>query len=263
MDDCFYKMREAEFLNPAHTNFLLHIHEEYEILLFFEGDAKYVVEEKSYNLSPGDIIIIRKHEMHRIMHNSNAKYHRFLIWISPEFFAKHNCTEYEKAFLPTSFNSGHKINSDIVHSSGLYDAIMRLKKYTDSFTIHDSPIATSIIIEIMYLINKISQFETANDYNQHVKDVIEYINKNFTEKITLDMLSEHFYISKYHLCHIFKQSTGLTVQEYINQKRLMYASDLIRNGKNLTQAAELAGFSSYSSFYRSYVKQNKSNPRKQ
>ncbi|MBQ4515470.1 MAG: AraC family ligand binding domain-containing protein, partial [Clostridia bacterium] len=123
MDDCFYKMREAEFLNPAHTNFLLHIHEEYEILLFFEGDAKYVVEEKSYNLSPGDIIIIRKHEMHRIMHNSNAKYHRFLIWISPEFFAKHNCTEYEKAFLPTSFNSGHKINSDIVHSSGLYDAI--------------------------------------------------------------------------------------------------------------------------------------------
>ena len=138
---------------------------------------------------------------------------------------------------------------------------MRLKKYTDNFEIHDSPIAVSTIIEIMYLINRISQFETANHYNRHVKDIIEYINKNFTEKITLDMLSEKFYVTKYHLCHIFKQSTGLTIQEYINQKRLMLACDLIRNGQNLIQASELAGFNSYSSFYRTYVKQYKKNPR--
>ena len=85
--------------DPSNIKFQLHNHDEYEILLFLEGDARYVVEEKSYTLEPGDIILIRKHEMHRIYHNRPARYSRVILMVAPEFFVENDCREYETQFV--------------------------------------------------------------------------------------------------------------------------------------------------------------------
>jgi len=257
MEKLLYSAADYESKNPSQINIQLHNHDEYEIYMFFYGDSKYVVEEKNYTLAPGDIIIIRKHEMHRVFHNTASKYRRFVLMISPEFFEKNNCREYENIFLDANTDKGNKINSKDVHSSGLYDAIMRLKKYSENYTKPDSPIVKSVIIEILYLINKITFFENADNTNRTVQNIIAYLNHNFTSEITLDTLSEKFFISKYHLCRTFKQATGITVQEYVRRKRLTLVSELKKEGKNLTEASNLAGFKNYSSFYRSYVKMYK------
>ncbi|MDD6483658.1 MAG: AraC family transcriptional regulator [Clostridiales bacterium] len=259
MNEILYDAGETEMINPSNEQFQLHNHDEYELYMFLEGNSTYVVEEKSYSLLPDDMIVIRKQEMHRVFHNGPAKYRRIVLSVSPSFFGKYGCAEYENAFC--SNNSGNKISSKLVRSSGLYDAVMRLKKYSDNFSVLHTAIADSIMIEILYLINKISLFETADRINLPIKNVINYINNNFTGEIKLDMLCSRFYISKYHLCRIFKEATGLTVQGYIRQKRLTLANELLREGKSLTDAAMLAGFGDYSSFYRAYVKRCGKNPR--
>ena len=246
----------------SEEQFYLHSHNDYEIFMFLDGDSKDVVEEKNYSLSKGDIIIIRKHEMHRIFHNSPANYNRIIIMISPEFFSKFNCPEYENAFLGNISKTGNKINSVVAHSSGLYDAIMRLKTYTDDFKKPHSAITDSIMVEILYLINQISSYEKADTSNKTIKNVINYLNSHFTEDVTLDTLCEEFFVSKYHLCHLFKKATGLTVHQYIKQKRLTLVDELKLEGKTLTDAALTAGFCDYSSFYRAYVKLHKKNPAK-
>ena len=248
------------FMKSAkNTNFRLHNHDRYEIYLFLEGDSKYIVEENVYNLEPYDMIIIRKHEMHRVYHNSNAKYRRFVLMISPDYFK--DCPEYEEVFLKSSAGRGNKINSDVVRSSGIYDAVMRLKKYSDGYSLSESPVIKGTITEILYILNSISHFSVGDNSNNQLKEVISYINNNYTDEITLDILEEKFYISKYHLCRIFKEATGLTVQNYIRQKRLTYVSELKRQGKNLTEAATLAGFNDYSSFYRAYKNKYKKSPK--
>ena len=63
-----------------------------------------VEEDKNYSLEPNDVIIIRKHEMHRIFHNSNKSYRRLSIMVSPDFFKLNACENYELAFLEESFN---------------------------------------------------------------------------------------------------------------------------------------------------------------
>lgn len=256
-----YSAEFAKISNPTKKQFRLHNHLMHEILIFLEGDAKYVVEEKNYDLEPGDIIIIRNQEMHRIHHNSDKEYSRIVLMVSPEFFKKYDCPEYEQAFLDKSKNNGNKISAELVHSSGLYAAISRLRKYSEDFSDIYSPVAESMMIEIMYLINKISMFEKPDTANKIIKNVISYINKHFTEEITLDTLSEKFFVSKYHLCHIFKQATGLTVQEYVRRKRLTLARELHEAGKTLTEAAIASGFSDYSTFYRAYMKINKTSPK--
>lgn len=257
-----YHLSDMTTESPSNDHFYLHAHGEHEIFMFMEGDSKYVVEDKNYDLSPGDIIIIKKHEMHRIYHNSDKKYRRLVLMVFPEFFSMFNCPEYENVFLINDSKIGNRINAETVHSSGLYDAIMRLMKYSKNFTEIYTPITNSIMIEILHLINHVSMFENAENSNKVIKSVIHYINNHYTEKITLDAICEKFFLSKYYLCHIFKEATGLTVHEYVKRKRLALAREYVREGKTLTEAAILSGFSDYSSFYRAYMKENKQNPKK-
>lgn len=262
MNKCLYKVTESNFENPLEKQalFQLHSHDEYEIYMFLEGDTKYIVEEKNYTLSHGDVILIRKHEMHRAFHASNKHYKSFVLWINPQFFTQDEMTEFEEAFLENKFAPGNKISSETVRESGLYDAIMRLRKYMQSGEQNDSVIIRSVVTEIVYLINKISSFEGTEAINKPVKKIINYINSHYTSEITLNTLCENFFISKYHLCRIFKDATGLTISEYIRQKRLTHVESLRREGKSLTEASIEAGFGDYSSFYRAYVKKNKKGP---
>ena len=64
-------------------------------------------------------------------------------------------------------------------------------------------------------------------------------------------------VKQYKLTH-----APLTVQSYIRQKRLILVSELQKEGKTLTEAAHLAGFSSYSTFYRTYIQKNAHCPSK-
>lgn len=261
MSDFYYSFSNQTTLNSSNEHFYLHTHNKYEIYMFLDGDSKYIVEEKTYNLSPGDMIIIRKNEMHRVFHNRDTKYCRFILNVYPAFFKQYSCEQYENAFSSDFFGGKNKINSEIVHSSGLYDAIMRLEKYSDNYTSLYSPVVCSIVIEILYLINQVSLFEAPTIESPLIKNIISYINNNLNSEITLDELTKQFFVSKYHMCHTFKKSTGLTIHEYIKQKRLTIVSELIKEGKSLTKAAIAAGFSDYSSFYRAYIKKYNTSPK--
>ena len=256
-----YEITHRTVEAPSNKNFMLHIHDNYEIFLFLEGDTKYIIEENVYSLSPGDLIVIRKNQMHRAYHNTPARYSRFVLNVAPEFFAEQRCSEYEADFANPPSGVGAKIDAETVKMSGIYDAFMRLGEYMKTNQNEDSPIVRSVIVEILYLINNIESYSKEDTSDNQLKSVIQYINRNFEKNITLDMLEKKFFISKYHLCHIFLKSTGLTVHQYITSKRLALALELIKSGKSITQAASLAGFSSYSSFFRGYKKLYGSSPK--
>ena len=97
MDAC-YAISESYTEAPNNAHFWLHNHSDYEVLLFLGGDARYVVEDSVYTLEPGDLIMVRKHELHRIYHNSSTPYRRIVLMISPEFFHKNACADYEAQF---------------------------------------------------------------------------------------------------------------------------------------------------------------------
>ena len=262
MDSC-YNISESYTAAPTNAHFNLHNHNEYEILLFLEGDARYVVEDNIYTLEPGDLIIIRKYEFHRIYHNSAAPYRRVVLMVSPDFFQKNACADYEAQFLNASMGTGHKISADAARSSGLYDAFLRYKKYSENYSLpFDAPVLRSTIIEILYLINQIREFSVSDISMGPIKSVILYLNNHYASDIKLDILQEKFFISKYYLCREFRKATGLTVHEYIRRKRLTKARELRNLGMPIGDAALEAGFHDYSSFYRAFQKEYGVPPRK-
>ena len=87
-----------------------------------------------------------------------------------------------------------------------------------------------------------------------ITDVIAYINENIHQKLTLEMLSERFFISKTHLNRLFHKSIGTTFYDYLAHKRIVYAQQLFLSGVSASEAANKVGFGDYSSFYRAYKK---------
>lgn len=256
-----FKINETATEQPSNEHFRLHFHDNYEIYVFLEGDTRYVLEENIYSLNPWDMIIIRKNQMHRAFHNSPAPYRRIVLRVFSEFFQANHCAEYETAFLNISHQSGSKIDAETVRSSGLYDAFLRAKKYSHDFAEPDTPIVRSIIVEILYLINHIKSYSTSDISDPRLKEIITYLNEHYTETVSLDRLAQEFYLSKYHLCHLFSEATGLTVHQYITNKRLTLSDELIKGGKTINEAAEAAGFNNYSSFYRAYKKKYGTSPK--
>ena len=242
--------------------FKLHSHPHYEIYLFLKGDSKYVIEDKVYSANPLDLFIIRKHEFHQAVHNSYAPYHRIYMHISADFFKENNCPSYENIFLTEAKIAGNKIPASVVRSSGLYDVIMKYKKYSNNYQDKDIPVLKSLIVEILHLLNQTTTRTTSNYTNPVIHSVITYLNEHFTENITLDMLENTFFVSKYYLCRIFNEATGLTIHDYITKKRLAKAVDLKNEGVAMGDIAWKCGFGCYSSFSRAYHKEFGQSPKK-
>ena len=83
---------------------------------------------------------------------------------------------------------------------------------------------------------------------------MRYLDEHLTEDISIDHLSDQFYLSKYHMMRRFKEVAGMPIHAYLSDKRLFMARDLIGKGVSATEACYQCGFHSYSSFSRAYQK---------
>ena len=122
-----------------------------------------------------------------------------------------------------------------------------------------------LFLEFLIQLNRITLhggIEYINTFssNKKIVEILDFLNKNLTNRISIDELADKFYMSRYHLMHTFKEETGCTIGSYITTKRLLLARDMIRDGSSVSAACDACGFGSYSSFIRAYRKQFHSTP---
>ena len=59
-------------------------------------------------------------------------------------------------------------------------------------------------------------------------------------------------MSRYYVAHVFKETGGISVHQYILKKRMQASREAILGGENISQVYERFGFRDYSSFYRAF-----------
>ena len=111
----------------------------------------------------------------------------------------------------------------------------------------------ALLTQIIYMSDTESVLSTDSRLDT-VSQITWYLNKNLKENITLDQISQKFFISKHYLNRIFRKATGTTVFDYLLHKRISLAQQLLTGGMNAQDAAIQSGFSDYSTFYRAYVR---------
>lgn len=81
-------------------------------------------------------------------------------------------------------------------------------------------------------------------------EIIEYIEANLQNDLSLDSLAAHFHYDKYYFSKLFNASFHCNLKTYVNHVRFNYIEDRLQSGKNLTQLIMEAGFKDISTYYR-------------
>ena len=105
------------------------------------------------------------------------------------------------------------------------------------------------------------QLEEQHEATGVVAKAQSYIQKNLTENLCLDRLSEYCCVSERHLFRLFKEGCGCSPAAYIESSRLNLAQQLVCEGDlSLQQVAELSGFISADNLRRIFLRRLGVNP---
>ncbi len=92
--------------------------------------------------------------------------------------------------------------------------------------------------------------------NSHIQNIISYIEKNITKKLTLQDISNAIGLTKEYTACIFKKETGYTITEYVNERKMLYAKELIsHNEMSLPELSSYLGYENYSYFSKLFKRQ--------
>lgn len=248
-----------DYTPKVDKDFRLHNHDDsYEIFLFISGDANFHIEGNIYHSHPHNIYIARPFELHHNVFLSQEKYERIVINLKLDFFDRNNCKELEIIFTNRGLGSQCQIPSKIVDRE-MFHLIMKINKYLKEGA-YDT--AKYVLLEFLYLLNHIDEPLTIPIIeDERIKNILIYINEHLSDPISLDGLSEEFFINKYYLCRLFKSITGYTINQYINTKRLLLAHELAQKGQTLLEASVNAGFNNYAHFYKMHKKKFATSPK--
>ncbi|HAL20674.1 MAG TPA: hypothetical protein DCP17_07975 [Ruminococcaceae bacterium] len=237
---------------PRPENFKMHTHEWCEVYYFSEGKGTFKIEGSSYPLESGDILLMRPLESHYIDIDPSHRYTRFSAHFDPAILKGLD----PDGYLMRPFYDREAGKKNLYRASSFKSEIY--KSYLKNAVRETENRRLQILSNILPLLNEISAAFSAgvNETASETLDykIVNYINNRLSENITLDEICREFYISKPHLCRVFKEITGSTVWDYITVKRLLNAKMLIGSGIKPTKACGECGFNDYSTFYRAYVK---------
>ena len=245
-DDFFCHHSRDE--HPLPSEFYMHAHERTEVLYFISGDAQYLVEGNTYPLHPGDVLLMNPAEGHKLQILSPQPYERKVIHFSPSVL---QCIDPNGLLLrPLADKPLGRRN---LYSSEKFQTIYENFDAKGS----DARIRVHMLITLANVLETISSLvpsfaEEDDDADTLPHRILQYVNENLFDEISLASVSEKFYLSQSQLNRIFRDATGTTVGRYIRVKRLLAAREQILAGQPPAAAGAACGFHDYSTFFRAY-----------
>lgn len=224
-----------------------HWHEEVEILLMLEGQLKVTSNQSVFFANPGDVVYIHPNSVHTL-ENITDSCQYYCALAKPSFL---------RTLLPTlKISEETLITKDPAVVSSLERIIQEFYAGQPGYK---TVLQGELLALMTYLCRVISKEpQTRQTINisvqtQAVQQAIAYIYQHFQEKITVEDICADINFSKSYFSRSFRQITGKTIVDFINELRLNYACHLIQLNKyTISQCAEKSGFQNVSYFTKLY-----------
>jgi len=209
----------------------------------FKGEGTLIYRDAKYRLNAGSLFIIDCMEEH--LYKSSTKNPLRLMFVhcngpnsrqyTQAILDFHKCLFHLEKHSPIKKLIGSSIS---ILSSGISNKeILCSQKLNTLYT------------ELLLLSKtRFSQIDPLPDF---IRDCMNYLEINYKNRISLELLSQRFAISKYHFLRQFKHYTGSTPYEYLMNCRLNKAKQyLINSDKTISEIVFLSGFRDHSNFAR-------------
>ena len=237
---CTYKHAKGTKATPSKE-----FHNYHEIMLFIGGKTTFLSEEKRIPLSPYQTIIIPKETYHQFINQCDEEYHRccFSFFDIPELEPLIRKCMYAPRVIEAS--SEQK---------------MLFKKMNEAVDSENSKEEKQILMRALLalILSEASGnypiVKADGKFSEITVKLIEKINGNLTEHLSVTELSRELNVSVSTLTQTFRKDMNISVYQYVLRKKLMLAQQKIEEGESAASAALQCGFSDYSGFYKQYKK---------
>lgn len=240
----------------------IHSHDYYEFYFYLEGKVSIQIDDSHYPLRSGNMVLIPPGTPHRaLIQDSGVPYRRFVFWISRSFFQQLLEQSPDYGYVMERAQSGrHYIfYFDLVSFNALQSRIFQLIE-----EIHASRFGKAVkislgvqdlILHLNRIIYEQEHPKSPEEEQSLYRHLIQYIEAHLEEDLSLERLSQEFYVSKYHIAHVFKDNFGLSVHQFITKKRLAMCRDSILSHQEISKTYLMFGFKDYTSFFRAFKKE--------
>ena len=215
-----------------HSNYYLHI--------VFKGNATLKTDNKSYDITRGDIFFTFPHQSHKIEAHDDFSY----------MYISFNGDGAARLMNQHSVKRDNFVFKNLDNVIPFWVESIRRIKPSNANTITESVLLyTFSFIEDV----KTERFEKIKD---KFDSILDYLNLNFTSTdLSLKKIADLFFYSEKHLSHLFVQKTGKKFTQHVNELRIKYAIDLLKE-RNLTleEVSSRSGFRDKAYFSKVFKK---------
>lgn len=229
-----------------------HLHDGCELLLSLTDGGSFFLMDNLHPLRRGTLILLEDRVLHRSV-AVQGDYERYVLHIPVETL---RAASTEQTDLTAIFNRNRCVQLDEAATRQLSLLMERCITQADGYG--SDLLRDCALVQLLVTVGRLLSQPALCQVEQEglsapVRRAIDYVNFYVDEKLSLDLLAEHCYVTKFHLCHLFKTETGFTVGEYIQRVRVLRAAALLQNGETVQRAGELAGFFNNSNFIRVFT----------
>ncbi len=251
-----------------------HWHNYLEISYVKQGKGLYHIENRTYEIQQGDIIVINNIEPHymevlppEVMIQPVVMFEPKLVWSDENQMFDF---QYLQPFFERGSNFSNKIDSKSDMGQKIFSLLTEIEEeYRQQPVGYKLMIKAKILHMVTYLIrhfqNSDKQLESLSQKSRKLKKleaVFEHINLNYSRKVTLEELSSLAFMSPNYFCTFFKDSTGFSPVEYINKVRVSKAVQLLKStDQGVCDISIECGFSNLANFNKTFKRFTGRTPR--
>ncbi|MBS5196069.1 MAG: helix-turn-helix transcriptional regulator [Clostridiales bacterium] len=238
----------------------IHWHDEFEIIYVKSGFLTVSISGENYIGKPGDAFVVSPGNLHFMgSQTGNVDYFTFLFPLKYISFRTDDILD-DKLLEP--LNSGHLIINPEIEDTVKEQCEQLVEIYGAKKEESQSKITAQIktkIILLQFILELWKRgFIVENDTsgkNTVEKEMVSYIQQNFTGKILLKEFGEQFHLSEKYISRYFKEHFHITISQYVTYLRLEHAKHLLQDTNiPVTEVAMQSGYQNVSYFIRSFKK---------
>ncbi len=238
----------------------VHWHDEFEIIYVRSGFLTVSISGESYIGKTGEAFVVSPGNLHLMgSQTGTVDYYTFLFPLKYISFRTNDMLD-EKLLEP--LNSGHLMICPRVKDTAKELCEQLIEIYMAKKNESESKITTQVrtkIILLQFILEMWKKgFVIENDTsgrNTVEKEMVSYIQQNFTGKISLREFGEQFHLSEKYISRYFKEHFHITLSQYVTYLRLEHAKQLLQDTDiPVTDVAMQSGYQNVSYFIRSFQK---------
>lgn len=217
-----------------------HFHHQVELLYCIGGNYTVSINDNKFEILPNQMAISDSFDIHS--YSSTDPSDCFILILPKEYIASYS-----------NYTKNQSLSKNFIcdESGDILQIVKQLDKYFKSNPLLIGGLINSLLGLIIENI-PLQPNKNSRDV-ELIRNILTYIEDNFTDNISLESLSAYFGYSKYHFSRIFNSYINSNLNDYINLVRVKNVVFLLASGEHsITDAVFNSGFSSIRTFYRCF-----------